>query len=436
MALENFRRALADGVALRELWGWAMYDVANSSYTTVVITAVFNAYFVGVVAKSQANGTLIWTVALSISYALLMFAGPLMGAYADAHAAKKRLLLACTIACVLFTLALYEVGPGDIALGVALIILSNFFYGCGENLLPAFLPEIARKETLGKVSGWGWSLGYVGGLAALAAVILYIQWAVAHGQSDDQAVPATMVITAILYALFSIPTFLYLRERAQPEPNRNLRGIVHQSFGRVWQTTQQAQNYRDFVRFLLCGMFYQAGITTVITLAAIYAEQAMGFKTADTLILIFVVNITGAIGAFGFGYVQDRIGHKLAIGITLVGWTLMTILAFVATTAPLFWFAANLAGLCMGPSQSAGRALIGSLAPSRQVAEFYGLWAFATRISAILGPITYGVVTWLSHGNHRLAILITGLYFVTGLIILLGVNVQRGERAALGEVPA
>ena len=150
----------------REVWAWAFYDFANSGYTTVVITAVFSAYFVAEVAGRAPWATFAWTSALAVSYALVMLTAPLIGAYADAHAAKKRLLFLTTTGCVAFTAGLAFVGSGDLALGITLIILSNFFFGSGENLVAAFLPEIADGEAMGKVSGWGWSLGYFGGLVA------------------------------------------------------------------------------------------------------------------------------------------------------------------------------------------------------------------------------------------------------------------------------
>jgi UMF1 family MFS transporter len=197
------------------------------------------------------------------------------------------------------------------------------------------------------------------------------------------------------------------------------------------QTLRHAGNYRDLRRFLVCTVFYQAGIQTVITLAAIYAQQAMHFSTQQTIMLIFVVNITAAIGAFLFGHLQDRIGHIPTIALTLLGWIVMVLLAWGAEGQPMFWLAANLAGICMGASQSAGRALVGLLSPAERRAEFFGLWGLAVKLSSILGPVTYGLVSWITQGDHRLAILITGSYFVAGLLILFGVNVRRGRRAAL-----
>ena len=420
--------SLAQGVRPREVWGWMMFDFANSGYTTVVITAVFNAYFVAVVADRQVWATFAWTLALSVSYALIVLSAPLVGAYADAHAAKKRLLALTTIGCIAGTAALGFVGPGDLALGITLLIVSNFFYGSGENLIAAFLPELATGGALGRVSGWGWALGYIGGLVSLGASLAYVTWAQAQGQSSAQFVPVTMVITAALFALSALPTFVYLRERARPLGR--IDGVYVSAFARTWETLRDAGRYRDLMRFLACIVFYQGGVQAVITLAAIYAEQAMQFSTQQTILLILVVNITASLGAALFGQVQDRLGHVRTLAITLVGWCVMVLLAWLARGPAMFWVAANLAGICLGASQSAGRALVGYMSPPDRLAEFFGLWGLAVKLSSILGPVTYGVVSWVSGGDHRLAILITGSYFLIGLALLAGIDAGRGHRAA------
>ncbi|MEW6312718.1 MAG: MFS transporter [Pseudomonadota bacterium] len=420
-------KTLAQDVGVREVWAWAMYDFANSGYTTVVITAVFNAYFVAVVAGNAPWATFAWTAALSVSYILVMLSAPLVGAYADAHAAKKRLLLLTTIGCVGFTAALFFVGRGDLAAGVLMVALSNFFFATGENLIAAFLPELAQSRALGKVSGWGWSLGYCGGLLSLGVSLAYISWAQGQGEGSEQFVPVTMLITAALFALASLPTFLFLRERAVAKGGGHL---AASAWSRLCDTLSHASRYRDLWRFLLCIVFYQAGIQAVIALAAVYAQQAMHFDTVQTIQLIFVVNITAAAGAFAFGHAQDRLGHVRAIALTLLGWIVMIVLAAAATGPALFWLAANLAGLCLGASQSAGRALVGYLSPPGRHAEFFGLWGLAVKLSSILGPLTYGAVSWATQGNHRLAMLCTGIYFVIGLLLLGRVDAARGHAAA------
>ena len=406
-----------------------MYDFANSGYTTVVITAVFNAYFVAEVAQNAPWATFAWTSALAVSYVAIIATAPLIGAYADAHAAKKRLLAITTAGCVVFTAGLAWAGTGELWIAIALLVLSNFFFGTGENLIAAFLPELADEQAMGRVSGWGWSLGYCGGLVALGLCLAYVNWAQSRGLPATHFVPVTMLITAVFFAAASAPTFLFLRERARPATAGH--PLFRHALTRLKVTLREAGQYRDFGRFLTAVVFYQAGIQAVVALAAIYAQQVMGFTTRDTLALILVVNVTAAVGAFLFGYAQDRFGHVATLVATLIGWIVAVVLAFLAEGPALFWIAANVVGLCLGSSQSAARGLVGYLAPPDRTAEFFGLWGLAVKLSAVLGPITYGAVTWISGGNHRLAILLTGTYFAVGLAIVVAVDVVRGRAAAL-----
>ena len=422
--------ALHPGVRRREVLAWAMYDFANSGYTTVVLTAVFNAYFVGVVAQDRPWATLAWTAALSVSYLLILLSAPALGAYADARAARKKLLAITTLGCVLCTAGLAAVGPGEVALAAALVIASNFFFGSGENLAAAFLPELARPRALGRVSGLGWSLGYLGGLLSLGASLAFITWAEARGWAAADYVPGSMLITAGMFAAASLPAFWFVRERGAARTTGG-RGGARAAWARVARTAREARRFTDLSRFLIATVLYQAGVQAVITLAAVYAQQAMGFDTTQTLLLVLAVNITAAVGALAFGFVQDRLGHIPTLSLTLVLWLLTVLLAWLATAPPLFWVAANLAGLAMGASQSGGRALVGLLSPAAQRGEFFGLWGLAVKLSAVFGPLTYGLANWLSGGDHRLAMLTTAGYFVIGLVLLRTVNVRRGRAAAL-----
>jgi UMF1 family MFS transporter len=361
-----------------------------------------------------------------------MLTMPAIGAYADLRAAKKRLLVLSTIGCVATTAALAGAGPGQVAWAVVAIILSNVFFSYGDSLIAAFLPELARKDSMGRVSGWGWSFGYFGGMLTLGLSLGYVLWAQGQGLPASHFVPVTMGITAVVYGLAASVTFALLKERAQPQPPPagGGGGGVRAALAQLRDTWSRARQYRDFMALLACAVAYQAGISVVIALSAVYAEQVMQFKQTETMALIFLVNIAAAVGAFAWGYMQDRIGHRPALGTTLAGWIVMTLLAALATEPALFWVAATIAGLCMGSSQSAGRALAAVFAPEAQRAEFFGLWTFAVRLSAILGPMTYGLVTWVTGGDHRLAILSTGLFFVAGLLLLALVNVPRGIGAA------
>jgi UMF1 family MFS transporter len=408
-----------------------MYDFANSGYTTVVITAIFNAYFVAVIAGGAPWATFAWTATLAASYALVVVSAPALGAWADLRAAKKRLLLATTLGCIVATAALAFTGPGTLVLAIVLMVVSNTCYATGENLGAAFLPELARPEALGKVSGWGWSLGYLGGLVALGLCLAWVAAAQARGETAAQFVPGTLLITAALFGLAALPTFLLLRERAVPQGDADPRGGLRAGLARLHETLAHASRYRDLARLLVCIVFYQAGVQTVIALAAVYATQALGFGTQQTLAMLLVVNVTAAIGAFAFGHVQDRLGHSRTLAITLWLWIATVAVAWLAEGEALFWVAANLAGLGLGAAQSAGRALVGWLSPPARRAEFFGLWGFAVKLASILGPLTYGAIVWASGGGQRTAMLATGMFFVVGLWVLRGIDVPRGRAAAL-----
>ncbi|WP_459617769.1 MFS transporter [Bordetella sp. 2513F-2] len=421
---------LNPGVARREVWAWAMYDFANSGYTTVILTTVFSTYFVSVVGGRAHWATLAWTAALSLSYLLIMLTMPTLGARADARAGKRRLLYASTLGCVAGTLLLSQAGPGEVWLALVAVALSNYCYGVGESVVAAFLPELARPHALGRVSGWGWSFGYCGGMLTLGLSLAVVMLAEGRGLGAAQYVPWVVTLTAAMFALAALPSFLLLRERARPHAMALGPVGMLGRLARAWRDT--GAHYPEFRRLLMCGACYQAGISVVVTLAAVYADQVMGFGMAQIMLMVFTVNIGAAVGAFSFGHLQDRIGHKPALALTLAGWIAMVLVAYAAVTVAVFWVAAVLAGLCMGTSQSAGRAMTGALAPPDRLAEFYALWTFAVQLAAVVGPLTYGVVTWATVGNHRLAILVTGLFFVGGLLLLARVDMRRGlaRRAA------
>ncbi|WP_090129282.1 MFS transporter [Limnohabitans sp. Rim11] len=408
-----------------------MYDFANSGYTTVVITAVFAAYFVGAVANKAEWATLAWTSALSVSYAIVMLTMPAMGEWADRHAAKKKLLMAMTAACVVSTAALAWVEPGQVLLALILIVISNTFYTYGESLTAAFLPELAKPEAMGRISAWGWAWGYLGGMLTLGVCLAYVLWAQGQGQTAGQFVPITMLMTAAIYALAAGVTFALMKEHAKPQ-------LTRQSQVGGWQqlvqTFKEARAYKDFMQLLACAVAYQGGVAVAITLAAIYAEQVIGFEPQETMMLIFVLNIAALLGSLVLGYAQDRIGHKLALSLTLWGWGLTCGLAALSSSKEMFWWAAVLAGVCMGSSQSTGRAMAGLFIPSNRLAEFFGLWAFAIRLASILGPMGYGLVTWATEGNQRLAIAATSILFLLGWLLLLPINVQRGQRLAVQDL--
>ncbi len=433
---KHIRRRHVPGVAVvqrREIGAWAMFDFANSGYTTVVITAIFNAWFVSGIAQGATWGTLAWTLSLSASYLIVLLSAPLLGAWADLRAGKRRLLLIASITCIVATFALGLCGPGDVALAIGLLLVSNIAYSVGENLIAAFLPELVNKEAMGKVSGWGWGLGYLGGLLVLGICLWWIQGAEARGSSTAEAVPQTLFITAVMFGLTALPTFLWVRERAVSIAVQG--SVWREAARRVRASLSGTRGLLDLRRLLVCITCFQAGVQTVIALAAIYTQQALGFTVQQSIQLILVVNITAALGALAFGQFQDRVGHRRTLAITLCGWLLAIGLLWAGTLGAgeagwLIWTAANLVGLCLGASQSAGRAMVGYLCPPQREAEIFGLWGLAVKLASILGPLSYGLVNWFSGGDHRLSILATAGFFVGGLLLLMRVDVARGRARA------
>lgn len=422
------RSALNDGVDGREVLGWALFDAANSGYSTVVLTAVFNVFFVSVICAGEDWGAFAWTCAIAASNLLGIAVMPAVARHADAKANKKLWLAVATALCIAATLALAATGPGTILLAASLIVISNLGYSVGESLNSAFLPELARADSVGKVSGWGWSMGYAGGLVTLALCLAAVLLGEKAGYSHNAMVSVTCIITGVVFAVISLPIFVWTRERSVPQTEvKEEKASAAEKIDRLKSTMML---HRDFAMLSVCGFCYQSGLMTVVTLAGVYASDVMGFTLIDTLIMVLLVNITAAAGAFGFGYVQDALGHKKALALTLLIWIAMVTTAAFATEVWVFWIAANLAGLAMGSSQSAGRAMVSVFAPKKRLAEFYGYWNMALWVAAIAGPMLYGAVTWITGNDQRIAICVTGIFFVIALFALAPINVKRAKAVA------
>lgn len=408
----------------RHLWAWASLDFANSGYTTVVLTAVFNAYFVSTVWPDPTEGTLVWTLILSASYALIMLTAPWVGAHADLRGSRWPLLLMLTLVCGAATLGLLAVGPGDALLAAVLLLASNFAYAHHQSLTAAYLVELAPEGQRGRVSGLGWAWGYLGGLLALALAVAWVQLG-----PKGTAVAGSLIITATLFWGVGLAALAVLRGHV-PHPT-SAAGRWQDAWGRLlrdWRIDSRRGHLRSF---LLVVLVYQAGVSAVITLAAVYAQQAMGFGMAETLQLILLVNIAAALGAWGLGLLQDRLGHFQTLAISLGMWLGMVALAVASTELWVFWLAALLAGLAMGSSQAGARALLADWAEPGRVAEAFGYWGVAVNLSAIVGPLLYGVTTAATGGNHRLGLAVVGSSFLLGLFMLW----RLARRVALAERP-
>jgi UMF1 family MFS transporter len=243
-------------------------------------------------------------------------------------------------------------------------------------------------------------------------------------------VPVTLLITAGIFALTATPTFLWLRERAVPSAQDLKLSVLAVSFARLGQTFHEARRFRDLFWFLITLAVYQSGVSTVIVLSAIYAQEVMHFDTQALILLVMVINVTAAIGALVCGQLQDRMGSVPTLAITLLIWIAALITALMASQPLHLWVAGNMIGLAMGASQSVGRALVSKFSPIERAGEFLGLWGLVNRLSVIVGPLSYGLINYWSHGNHRLSLLSTLMFFVSGLLLLSKVNEGRGRAAA------
>lgn len=413
----------------KEIFGFMMFDFANSSYTTVVITAIFNAYFVRVVVSQMNKGEFLWSITLSISYALVIVLGPILGALADYSSLKKRFLFFSYIFCVVFTALLFFVKPGNILSGIIFVILSNMGFSASENFVSSFLPDIASEKEMGKISGYAWSFGYVGGLLSLTLCLLTLSNVPSGKEANYLGIRITNLITAAFFGLAAIPTFLWLHEKGERKKVSFDVSIISIPFKRIANTFKHIREFKELIKFLISFLFFNSGIAVVISFAAVYAQKELGFTPSMTVLLIIVVNITASIGAFIFGFIEDRIGSKNTILITLFIWIVTVTFAYFITTKDLFWIVANLAGISMGASQSSARALVGLFSPKSKSAEFFGFWGFFGKLSAIIGLLSFGSMSYIFSSN-RIAIVSTIFYFLLGIIILLFVNEKRGIKAA------
>ncbi len=412
-----------------EIFGWCMFDFANSSYTTVIVTFAYSVYFVETVAPgkglAQETADLLWGAANWLSQGLVLLTAPVVGAITDFSGAKKRFLFVTYLGCVLGTACLGLVGPGDVVLGLALFVISNLFYSSGENIIAAFLPEIATQDTMGRVSGLGWALGYLGGLASLGACFYFLKDGVRPEHAT--AVKLSFVVVAAFFFLAAIPTFIFLRERAVPQALPAGRNYVGVGFSRVLETLRHVRRHRQLFRFLFVFLSYTCGINIVVTFAIIFAKREIGMTMESLLVFFIVMQLSASLGAFLFGILQDRMSSRLAIQLSLVLWLSVCVGGYFTRTETMLYVVGSIAGLAMGSAQSGGRALVGSFSPVDRAGEFFGFWGLFWKLSGI-GPLLFGVVRlWV---DTRTAILLTGLFFVAGMIGMLFIDEEEGKRAA------
>lgn len=363
--------------------------------------------------------TLTWTSILSISYLLVMITAPWLGAYADSSGNHKLILYVATFFCCVPTMGLGFCNAEMFLTIVILLVVSNFSYSVHQDITASYLVNFCEAKQLGKISGFGWSWGFIGGITTL---ILCLLWILNAANFLDNTIITTktkvtgaMLITGGIFGAVSFLALVKLKKFQFSNSKKDWKG----AWSRIIKDFKRGENSKDLYDFLFCIFVYQSGIATVITIAAIYAKEVMDFSIDQTIVMILIVNFSACIGAFGFGWLQDKVGHKRSLLVSLITWLFTTILFFLADSHIVFWFAANFAGLAMGASQSGARAAIAYMSPLNKQAENFGLWGFSINAASAVGPCAYGLTTVLTNNNHRLAIIIVGVFFLLGIFLLM-----------------
>jgi UMF1 family MFS transporter len=416
----------------RVIWSWALYDWANSAFTTLVVTFIYGTYFSEAMAPDPITGTTWWGRAIGISAVLIAVLSPLAGAAADRGGTRKRSLAVATAICVAGSTVLALIPPGSTGmamLALATFIVSNVAFEMGMVFYNAFLPAIAPAARIGRVSGYGCGLGYAGGLACMViALVGFVQpdvpW---FGLSKEAGfnVRATNLLVAIWFAVFSLPLFLFVPERRTGVAAAGFREALKE----LRRTFQAVSRYRIVMRYLIARLVYNDGLVTVFAFGGIYAAGTFGMELSEVILFGIAINVFSGLGALIFGVVDDRLGGKRTILITLGALSLATLMAVWAPNRTWFWVAGMLIGIFVGPNQSASRSLMARFVPARQQAEFFGFYAFSGKITSFLGPILLAEATSV-FDSQRAGVATVLIFFVVGGWLLATVDERAGIAAA------
>lgn len=407
---------------------WILYDFANSAYTTLIVTFIYATYFTQEIAPSPLEGTAWWSRGVTITAFAVAILSPILGAFADRGGRRKFLLFIFTLIAVVGSALLYQVKAGQIMQAMIWFVMSNIAFEMGSVFYNSYLPDIAPPDKIGRISGYGWAVGYVGGLLAmLIAMVGFVNadspW-FGFSKNLGENIRATNLLVAVWFAIFSIPIFIYIKDKKRTPPMVKQR-ILRASFEALNATFKEIKKYRPIVIFLLARLIYNDGLITIFAFGGIYAAGTFAFSFEEIMIFGVVLNISAGVGAFIMGFVDDRIGGKKAILISLIALTGAAVIAVFAPSKLLFWIAGILVGIFSGPNQAASRSLLGRFVPEQKESEFFGFFAFSGKFSAFLGPLLLGLLTEMFK-SQRAGFSIVILFFMIGGIILLFVKESQG----------
>lgn len=399
----------------KEIISWYLYDFANSAFATIILTVAYGVYFKKTICQGH-GGDFLWGLSVALAYFLAAILSPLLGALSDHHGSRKYFLVGMTLLSIGATFLLSFVKAGMIFSGIVLFIISFFGFALGNVFYNSFLLDISTPQNIGKISGLGWGIGYLGGLFTLA---LSYPWL------SKESFPVTFALSAFIFLVFAFPSFIFLKSPAQ-NSKENFKEALSKSLSRLKETLRNIKQHRPLARFLVAFFFYNDGLSTIITFSSIYAHDTFKMSMKEVTLLFAVIQVTAFAGAAVSGFIVDQIGAKKTILATLFLWIITVWGAYSAPTKAAFWLVSIIAGLGIGSCQSASRSLVGLLTPVHKAGEFFGFFGIFTKCSSILGPLLFGFTShWL--GNQRKAILTVLVFFVIGMILILRVKAEKVE---------
>ena len=402
----------------KQIISWSFYDFANQPYTTLIITFIYSAFFVNYIAPNEIEGTFLWANAISITAIIVAFLSPLLGAFADETGYRKSFLVFFTLLCSLFTALLYFPEKGDLSLAIAFVIISNISFEMGCVFCNSYLKELSTDKNIGRVSGNAWGLGFLGGLSALFVSFAFFD------VNNPQEVQQICVFVAIWFVLFSLPTFIFLKDSKRTKVTKK---DISSSISSIYTTFKEIRNYKKVVNFLIARLFYNDGLITIFALGGVYAVGSLNFTMKEVLILGIVLNVFAALGSFIFGSYEDKIGTRNVINISLLILIISTLLAFVApwTNYPkeVFWVAGVLLGSMIGPNQSCSRSYMSQIIPANKKNEFFGFYALTGKATSFLGPLLFGLIT--KFYSQQMALLSVVVFFIIGWFLFNKISFSK-----------
>ncbi|MEN3038291.1 MAG: MFS transporter [Candidatus Kryptonium sp.] len=399
---------------------WTLFDFANTSFSVLILTTAYSVYFKEIVVENSEIGDFLWGLAFSISMLIVAFISPFLGAIADHSSNKKFFLFIFTYLCIISTGLMFFVEHGDVLLGMILLIFANIGFEAGLVFYDAFLPEITSERSYGRVSGYGFAMGYIGSFISLLIAFPFLRGEFTPENMIN--VRLTFVITSLFFLLFSLPFFVVIKEKKTISPGK----ISYFKIGidRVKSTFQNAARYKNIGRFLLSYFIYADGINTVIIFASIFARNTLNFSLVEILTFFLSVQSTAVLGSVIFGVIADSIGQKKTLSITLLMWIATSVGAYFCNDKISFYIIGFIAGAAMGSSQSTSRSLMSKIIPPEKKTEFFGFYSFFGKSSAILGPLVFGLVSSIT-GSQRIAVISVALFFIVGLFLLQKVKEEK-----------